>query len=1151
MSQLPHRSIAQYRLDALIGSGGMGAVYKAYDQILERDVALKVMHPQIAVQREFRERLKAEAQTAARLDHPSIVKIYGFGETPDGNLYIAMEYIRDGSLRDHLQRLNQRGELAKFPLALQIGVQIADALAHAHSQQVIHRDVKPGNIILKRIERPEQPGYSPFRAVLTDFGLVQVLNAQRITEAGIAMGTPVYMSPEQCEGLTLDGRSDLYSLGVVLYEILTGRPPFNFNALSQAIATHVRNVQPAPVRERRPDTPPLIDALLARTLAKDPNDRFRSADEMADALRTAFAALADRPTRPWQTPEPPPAATAEPPPATVAATAAAAAAEPLVEPPPGDRLIVRTPGLAENQFPLTLPRYTIGRDATNDLILSAEQVSRRHAVLEYTAAGWMVRLLAGSSGALLDGRAPAVGQAVAWPPGARLVIGPYELEWQRAETTWAPPPPTVEPIGEPPPAAAAPPETPPEPPRATTTVRRPAEPALFELFLDDDHLMASPGQVAHLAVEVRNRTAAADRVRVRVRDLPAGCVAPPVSFQPIEAGERIELDLDIRLSADCAAGRYPFVVELLSQQHPALRVRAQAELVVGSVESFDAECQPRDLRPPGVVTVRLVNAGNAANDFSVLARSEGDRLKFSGEVARRRVSANETAEIPLQVDWRHSNLLGHPETPFEIEVRSAGGGVQTLSLVARGGGLGWLPMLGCGLLSMICALIFFISVGSSLQGLFRRPTPTFPPIAVVTPLPTPLTEIPTPTASPLPPSADPDGDRLSNEQERLLGTDPNNPDTDGDGLSDGDEVFIWSTDPTNPDTDGDGLTDGEEVLRYGTNPRLADTDGDGVSDRDEVVRGTNPLVNEGVITPTPLPTPLPTLTPTAETTPIPTDTPAPGVTPSPTDTPAPGVTPSPTDTPPPAPTATPTLPLTAEPLPTRTPTPLSSPTPTTPPTATPSATLQPTEALPPTATATPVVIATEPGLPVLSCVETPPDIDGVRLLTEPWQELATVGVAGAPNRLVVIYAAKTSTALYLAATVTTPGFNAADSVRFYLDVDNSGGDPNFSDRFFQIGRDGSRSVQAGAGTNSDGLLWDNVYTGADWEAAVSDAAWGWTVEMRIGVQAETPALTASPRLAVQVLFADAGLDPFWPAGAIAALSDNWRVLDNSAVCAFP
>ena len=409
MTDLIGRQIDNYRIEERIGDGGMGTVYRALDVVLGRQVALKVMHAHFARQPEFRERLQQEARIASQLDHPSIVKIHEFGEDPDGVLYIAMEYIRDGSVREHLSRFQEQGR--NFPLtrALQTGIQIADALDYAHRRSIIHRDVKLGNIIFKRTQRAEEPRFAPFRAILTDFGLVQILSGDRITDMGVMMGTPAYMSPEQVQGEDLDGRSDLYSLGVVLYELITGRLPFNFQTISEAVMTHMRGEMPQSVRTSRSDVPPLIDALLMKALAKDRESRFATGALMADQLRSAMLALDDSPTQVIITPED---------------RDIFAAPAVMLE---GFDLVIESGRETPTRTPMMQSVYTLGRSAENDIVLPIEGVSRYHAQLRGTETGWELRDLSGRGDTSVDGRRLRYQETVLLRPQQRVRIGPYEM----------------------------------------------------------------------------------------------------------------------------------------------------------------------------------------------------------------------------------------------------------------------------------------------------------------------------------------------------------------------------------------------------------------------------------------------------------------------------------------------------------------------------------------------------------------------------------------------------------------------------------------------------------------------------------------------------------------------------------------------------
>ena len=264
---------ANYELEDEVGRGGMGIVYCARDKRLKREIAIKVLPPELSFRADIRQRFLREAETAAQLNHPNIVPIYTVEER-DNLVYFVMAYIKGDNLG---VRLQQHGPLPPVEVR-RILKEVAEALAYAHNRNVIHRDIKPDNIIID-----EETG----RAMVTDFGIARALTDMgdsRLTATGMAIGTPAYMSPEQSAGdRAIDGRSDLYSLGVVGYQMLCGQPPFVASNTPSMLVKHLSE-RPVPVEERWPDIPPDLSRAVMMCLEKDPADRFPNAAAFAQAL---------------------------------------------------------------------------------------------------------------------------------------------------------------------------------------------------------------------------------------------------------------------------------------------------------------------------------------------------------------------------------------------------------------------------------------------------------------------------------------------------------------------------------------------------------------------------------------------------------------------------------------------------------------------------------------------------------------------------------------------------------------------------------------------------------------------------------------------------------------------------------------------------
>ncbi|MCH8813630.1 MAG: serine/threonine protein kinase [Chloroflexi bacterium] len=276
----------RYQIDDLAGHGGMSSVYKANDANLKRIVAIKFIHQHLTGDVDFLRRFEAEAEAVAQLRHSNIIQVFDFSQE-DGQYYMVMEFVPGESLQDRLKRLNDSGRSLTTDEIVNIAGGVCDAVDYAHKRGMIHRDVKPANILLS----------VQGQAILTDFGLAKLAGGTQHTAAGAVMGTALYMSPEQIRGEQVDHRTDIYALGVTLYEMVGGKPPYSADSAMTVLMMHLNDPLPD-LREIVPDAPPALVEIVEKSLAKNPDDRYPSAAEMAAALRSLDDAAASPPPAP-------------------------------------------------------------------------------------------------------------------------------------------------------------------------------------------------------------------------------------------------------------------------------------------------------------------------------------------------------------------------------------------------------------------------------------------------------------------------------------------------------------------------------------------------------------------------------------------------------------------------------------------------------------------------------------------------------------------------------------------------------------------------------------------------------------------------------------------------------------------------------------
>lgn len=899
------QQIAHYQIKALLGRGRIGTVYQAVNLEDQSPVALKVVSLHLTQQPEFNQRFLAEVRALPRLDHPAIVKIHKAGiDTEQDILYLTMDYVTGRSLGAYLQQLAWRGETIRVGEALLIIASIADALNYAHQRGVLHQDVRP-NVILFKTPPPGAESDSLHRlAMIGDFALASLL------EAEIEPFTPSlpYLSPERCLRREADGRSDIYALGVLLYELITGQKPFAINSLDDAIRCHTQVDPPEPIA-LRPELPLRVNGVILKALAKRASDRYQTAAELAEALRQATEALPEN--------------------LAVVQDEEVRSIDTVVE--SAEELAIHISQWASNEDRLTitqdLPRIlnrrivTIGRSEDNDIVLPATNITRRHAQLERTATGWQVRDLGSRNGTFLDGAELLPNIPTELLPHQILRIGPYYMQLQ---------------LG-----------------KGFAETLRP-----YDVFVSPTEVDIAPGRSRQVQVTITNQTTAVEEYALTVERLPAEWVTAPTERVRLNPGEQATLDVQIQLPVNAngvvALGKQQYLMVVHSLAAHQEMIAAPGTLnVQTAADDFSLELQPPRISNQGDCHLLLRNEGAVPQVYTVIGRAPDDavvftewrplpdtpparqspqktpksdrsRLRQLAPVRRlfsaprqwwlrlagwprqalnrvmpglgslvpvtsapalpgRRVAPTSTTAVatppisftpdqyervvyprdlhtqtrvlPHQQQALHVRLaprqrpwLGrHTQTlPYEFHVSTPNGRSQTAT-----GELEVKPRIRTRLpvTAVVLLLIFTCLLTALAYGFVFNPT-----LAAF---------ISTP--------GDIDGDDLTNFQELYrYRTNPHLSDTDGDGLTDGQEVRL-GTNPNRPDTDGDGLTDAHE-LQLNTNPLVADTDGDSLLDGLEVhTLLTDPLTPDDlpviVRKPTATPMPIPTQTPVPQPTP--------------------------------------------------------------------------------------------------------------------------------------------------------------------------------------------------------------------------------------------------------------------------------------------
>lgn len=863
MKELIGKTLNRYKITQLLGEGGMGAVFKAQDLTLQRDVAVKVMHPHFARQPNFRERFLQEARTAARMDHPGIMQVYDFGQDQE-ILYIIMEFIPGNNLQNLLRDMKSNGQWIRLDEAVNMLRQVALALDYAHRQGVLHRDIKPANIMLK----PDAVEGLPYRPVITDLGLARLLDGARMTQEGTSMGTPVYMSPEQALGETSDNRSDVYSLGVLLFELVVGHPPFPIRNLSDAVRYHTKEPPPSP-RSLRPEIPEDLEKAILFALEKKPENRLRDAGALAEALKRITPALdalatavptviessqinqaVSLMTQMGQDP---------------AAGRGASILQEFESPEAGSGDSIQIMGADKKTMDVLFKgkEMTIGRSDENDIPLPSNSVSRHHARITFDGSRYQIIDLNSTNGTYLGQTRLLPGVPENWSPEVPVRMGEFFLKLVQAKPAASDPSKARTGLYSPPAGTVAGTFV------ASQVQQGGSSTSRIGVVVEDTGLTIQPGQAGTLVVILLNQGPVVDHFLIQVEGVPETWVPTMSPVQLMPGGQQqVRLAITPPRAPESKAGRYNLRVRAISQDNPKESATATTAITVAPFYRLTAELYPQKIRTGKPARMTIKNLGNTREVFKVRFRDRADELVFHPDTAEVQVPPGGSGAAEFRPELGKRYWFGASKShPFNGEIATAQGESQNLSGEAVSTPI--IPLWMIPVAMMLCVVLlaaggyllsdFNSQTAQATQSIQATQTEVARLALLVDTDGDGLTDIRERELGTVINSADSDADGLSDKAEVEGVTDPLNPDTDGDGLNDGEEK-IWKTDPNAPDTDGDTLSDGQEVKVLNTSPINLDTDGDGMNDNVDPDPGKLPTLTP---TPTITPSPTPTIVPTA------------------------------------------------------------------------------------------------------------------------------------------------------------------------------------------------------------------------------------------------------------------------------------------------
>ncbi len=689
-------TVSNYRFESLIGAGSITQVYRGVQTVSGEIAAIKVANDELGTNAGFAARFLRALQSVAALGHPHVAEIFELflpepGEAP----VVMMEFATGGSLRTLLQQQASGGQPLSLPYGLEIVRQAADGLAYAHNAGVIHGNLKPENLLLAAAPAGSPTGQTTTK--VSDFGLAGIVDDDYLGPSA-ATGSLAYLAPEQCRGTPLDGRSDIYALGIILYEVATGYLPFDIRSPNDAAQKHIEAI-PLPPSHVRPDLPAALEAVIMRCLAKLPQERYATAAELEAALRAILESLRS------------------PAPSVAHPSSARAQVMPQI-------LVQDMSGQVRNSVKVTRYGVTVGQDAGNIIVLDGSDIAPQHLHVGWDGQQVSLTDLGAPGGATLSGQRLAPHTATRWNEQEIVRVGSYMLSWQisdprapaRPPVVSAPPPPPPPPIYTPPTYAYTAPipraETPEFVAQSPAHAHASAARRIGVALEETTHVTITPGQPVTVKVRLANLGTTVDHFSVTVEGMPPAWIRLPDQEVQLNPGKDTTVALTITTvrSPEYVAGEYPITIRAHSRERS---YESESTETVWTILPYSESVL--SIAPSLVTTrwraryaVNVENRSNASQRYTLAGKDDEQKIRYRFDRPEIDLEPGHTGTVALTVgasrNWigrAHSRAFVVDATPH---IGTAPSGVRA-EWVQRALLPAWAPLVPAILFPLVLLLL--------------------------------------------------------------------------------------------------------------------------------------------------------------------------------------------------------------------------------------------------------------------------------------------------------------------------------------------------------------------------------------------------------------------------------------------------------------